>query len=246
MKEVRELRVNDNDGNTLLYADLSGNVLIEAHSLKIKDKDGNIKCSIGDDGSVHKSGNSNYQLVASSEAIVGDARDDIKNDTDYWQAKIKSLGDTISGLEYDTHSQVLRCLYSKVEVVLLSMKNLRDDIKREKNNAVNCLNSCYTDFFPSLLKINEEVTELVVRLENYAKWDLNIDRMYNIDIPSVDEVPNEMEEIFDKLNARLEDVRAFGEKERPKVALKINSLVITLEDLQAQYNLLVSAKTMYS
>lgn len=70
--------------------------------------------------------------------------------------------------------------------------------------------------------------------------------MYNIDIPSVDEVPNEMEEIFDKLNARLEDVRAFGEKERPKVALKINSLVITLEDLQAQYNLLVSAKTMYS
>ena len=39
MKEVRELRVNDNDGNTLLYADLSGNVLIEAHSLKIKDKD---------------------------------------------------------------------------------------------------------------------------------------------------------------------------------------------------------------
>lgn len=246
MKEVRELRVNDNDGNTLLYADLSGNVLVEAHSLKIKDKDGNVKCSIGNDGTVHKNSNSNYQLIATSEAIVGDARDDIINDVDYWQAKIKSLGDTISGLEYDTHSQVLRCLYSKVEVVLLSMKNLKDDIKREKDNAINCLNSCYVDFFPSLIKINEEVVELVTRLENYAKWDLNIDRMHNIDIPSVDEVPDEMKEIISKFNARLEDVRAFGDKERPKVALKINSLVVSLEDLQAQYNLLVSAKTMYS
>ena len=246
MKEVRELRVNDNDGNTLLYADLSGNVLVEAHSLKIKDKDDNVKCSIGDDGSVHKSSNSNYQLIATSEAIIGDARDDIINDVDYWQAKIKSLGDTISGLEYDTHSQVLRCLYSKVEVVLLSIKNLKDDIKREKDNAINCLNSCYVDFFPSLIKINEEVVELVTRLENYSKWDLNIDRMHNIDIPSVDEVPDEMKEIISKFNARLEDVRAFGDKERPKVALKINSLVVSLEDLQAQYNLLVSAKTMYS
>ena len=244
MKEARELRVNDNNGNTLLYADLSGNVLVEAHSLKIKDKDGNVKCSIGDDGIVYKG--TNDKVSDSPKVIVGDARDDIKNDIDYWQAKIKSLGDTISGLEYDTHSQVLRCLYSKVEVTLLAIKNLIDDIKREKDNAINCLNSCYVDFFPSLIKINEEVVELVTRLENYAKWDLNIDRMHNIDIPSVDEVPDEMKEIISKFNARLEDVRAFGDKERPKVALKINSLVVSLEDLQAQYNLLVSAKTMYS
>lgn len=242
MKEVRELRVNDNNGNTLLYADLSGNVLVEAHSLKIKDKDGNVKCSIGNDGTVRKNNNDNYQLVASSEAVV----EDITDDMNYWQSKIKSLGSAISGLEYDTHSQVLRCLYGKVEIILLSMKNLRDDIKRERDNTVNCLNSCYTDFFPSLLKINEEVTELVVRLENYAKWDLNIDRTYNIELPSKNEVPDEMEEVFDKFHARLEDIRAFGEKERPKVALKINNLIMTLEDLQAQYNLLVSAKTMYS
>ena len=242
MKEVRELRVNDNNGNTLLYADLSGNVLIEAHSLKIKDKDGNVKCSIGDDGTVRKNNNDNYQLVASSEVVVKDTTDDMN----YWQAKVKSFNNTISGLEYDTHSQVLRCLYGKVEIILLSMKNLRDDIKRERDNTVNCLNSCYTDFFPSLLKINEEVTELVVRLENYAKWDLNIDRTYNIQLPAKNEVPNEMKEIFDKFDVRLEDIRAFGEKERPKVALKINNLIMTLEDLQAQYNLLVSAKTMYS
>ena len=242
MKEVRELRVNDNNGNTLLYADLSGNVLIEAHSLKIKDKDGNVKCSIGDDGTVRKNNNDNYQLVASSEVVVKDTTDDMN----YWQAKVKSFNNTISGLEYDTHSQVLRCLYGKVEIILLSMKNLRDDIKRERDNTVNCLNSCYTDFFPSLLKINEEVTELVVRLENYAKWDLNIDRTYNIQLPAKNEVPDEMKEIFDKFDVRLEDIRAFGEKERPKVALKINNLIMTLEDLQAQYNLLVSAKTMYS
>ena len=242
MKEVRELRVNDNNGNTLLYADLSGNVLIEAHSLKIKDKDGNVKCSIGDDGTVRKNNNDNYQLVASSEAVVEDTTDDMN----YWQAKVKSFNNTISGLEYDTHSQVLRCLYGKVEIILLSMKNLRDDIKRERDNTVNCLNSCYTDFFPSLLKINEEVTELVVRLENYAKWDLNIDRTYNIQLPAKNGIPDEMKEIFDKFNVRLEDIRAFGEKERPKVALKINNLIMTLEDLQAQYNLLVSAKTMYS
>lgn len=242
MKEVRELRVNDNNGNTLLYADLSGDVLVEAHSLKIKDKDGNVKCSIGNDGTVHKNNNDNYQLVASSKVVVEDTTDDIN----YWQAKVKSFNNTISGLEYDTHSQVLRCLYGKVEIMLLSMKNLRDDIKRERDNTVNCLNSCCTDFFPSLLKINEEVTELVVRLENYAKWDLNIDRTYNIQLPAKNEVPDEMEEIFDKFDVRLEDVRAFGEKERPKVALKINNLIMALEDLQAQYNLLVSAKTMYS
>lgn len=242
MKEVRELRVNDSNGNTLLYADLSGDVLVEAHSLKIKDKDGNVKCSIGNDGTVHKNNNDNYQLVASSKVVVEDTTDDIN----YWQAKVKSFNNTISGLEYDTHSQVLRCLYGKVEIMLLSMKNLRDDIKRERDNTVNCLNSCCTDFFPSLLKINEEVTELVVRLENYAKWDLNIDRTYNIQLPAKNEVPDEMEEIFDKFDVRLEDVRAFGEKERPKVALKINNLIMALEDLQAQYNLLVSAKTMYS
>lgn len=242
MKEVRELRVNDSNGNTLLYADLSGDVLVEAHSLKIKDKDGNVKCSIGDDGTVCKNNNDNYQLVASSKVVVEDTTDDIN----YWQAKVKSFNNTISGLEYDTHSQVLRCLYGKVEIMLLSMKNLRDDIKRERDNTVNCLNSCCTDFFPSLLKINEEVTELVVRLENYAKWDLNIDRTYNIQLPAKNEVPDEMEEIFDKFDVRLEDVRAFGEKERPKVALKINNLIMALEDLQAQYNLLVSAKTMYS
>lgn len=246
MKEVRELRVNDNNGNTLLYIDLSGNLLIEAHSLKIKDKNGNVKCSIGDDVTVHESSNNNYQLIASSETIVEDTIDDIKNDMDYWQTKIKSLNNKISGLEYNTHSQVIRCLYSKVEILLLSMKNLRDDIRREKDNTVNCLNSCCTDFFPSLLKINEEVMELVVRLENYAKWDLNIDRTYNIQLPASDKVPDELEETFYKLNTRIEDVRAFGEKERPKVALKINNLIMTLEDLQAQYNLLVSAKTMYS
>lgn len=242
MKEVRELRVNDSNGNTLLYADLSGDVLVEAHSLKIKDKDGNVKCSIGNDGTVHKNNNDNYQLVASSKVVVEDTTDDIN----YWQAKVKSFNNTISGLEYDTHSQVLRCLYGKVEIMLLSMKNLRDDIKRERDNTVNCLNSCCTDFFPSLLKINEEVTELVVRLENYAKWDLDIDRTYNIQLPAKNEVPDEMKEIFDKFDARLEDVRAFGEKERPKVSLKINNLIMALEDLQAQYNLLVSAKTMYS
>lgn len=242
MKEVRELRVNDSNGNTLLYADLSGDVLVEAHSLKIKDKDGNVKCSIGNDGTVHKNNNDNYQLVASSKVVVEDTTDDIN----YWQAKVKSFNNTISGLEYDTHSQVLRCLYGKVEIMLLSMKNLRDDIKRERDNTVNCLNSCYTDFFPSLLKINEEVTELVVRLENYAKWDLNIDRTYNIQLPAKNEIPDEMKQIFDKFDVRLEDVRAFGERERPKVALKINNLIMTLEDLQAQYNLLVSAKTMYS
>lgn len=242
MKEVRELRVNDSNGNTLLYADLSGDVLVEAHSLKIKDKDGNVKCSIGNDGTVHKNNNDNYQLVASSKVVAEDTADDMN----YWQAKVKSFNNTISGLEYDTHSQVLRCLYGKVEIMLLSMKNLRDDIKRERDNTVNCLNSCCTDFFPSLLKINEEVTELVVRLENYAKWDLNIDRTYNIQLPAKNEVPDEMEEIFDKFDVRLEDVRAFGEKERPKVALKINNLIMALEDLQAQYNLLVSAKTMYS
>lgn len=242
MKEVRELRVNDNNGNTLLYADLSGDVLVEAHSLKIKDKDGNVKCSIGNDGTVRKNNNDNYQLVASSEVVVEDTTDDMN----YWQAKVKSFNNTISGLEYDTHSQVLRCLYGKVEIMLLSMKNLRDDIKRERDNTVNCLNSCYTDFFPSLLKINEEVTELVVRLENYAKWDLNIDRTYNIQLPAKNEIPDEMKQIFDKFDVRLEDVRAFGERERPKVALKINNLIMTLEDLQAQYNLLVSAKTMYS
>lgn len=242
MKEAREIRVNDNNGNTLFYTDLDGSILIEAKSLKVTNGDGKAVININDQGDIQEC----PTPYVASPSVVFEENENTREE-DYIDSKIKLAGNKVLAIETDTSSQLLRCLYTKVDMVTMTLLKLENDIKVERMHLLDkrCSVDLTTDedFFAPLLKLHEEVTELIVRLENYIKWDLNIDRMYgDLGIPSVDEVPDDKKEIVQKLHSRLADVKAYGEREKPKIATKINSLVTNLEGIISEYGLLASAR----
>lgn len=224
-KKIKELKVKDGEGNTLLYMDPDGSILVEAKSLKIS----NEECETP-------------SVVFEENINIGNIGEEKHLDS-----RIKLAGNKVSAIETDTSSQILRCLYSKVDMVTMTLLKLENDIKVERMHLLDkrCSVDLTTneDFFAPLLKLHEEVTELIVRLENYIKWDLNIDRMYgDLGIPSVDEVPDDKKEIVQKLHSRLADIKAYGEREKPKIATKINSLVTNLEGIVSEYGLLASVR----
>lgn len=242
MKEAREIRVNDNDGNTLFYTDLNTSMLIEAKSLKITNGDGKVVLNINDQGDVQKC----FTPYVASSSVIFNESQDIRGE-DCLDSRIQLADNKVSAIETDTNSQLLRCLYTKVDMVTMTLLKLENDIKAERTHLLDkgCSVDLVTDedFFAPLLKLHEEVTELIIRLENYIKWDLNIDKMYgDLDIPSVDEVPDDKKEIVQKLHDRVADIKAYIERERPKIATKINSLVTNLESIVSEYGLVASAR----